>query len=69
MFDAGWSESEFRFAIPVSTCFNCINRLVQGHGIEYSATIGDGWETRQGLAYTILELDRYPKRRYPQAKR
>ena len=57
VFDAGWSEAEFHFAILVSARFNCINRLVQGHGIEHSAAIGDSWKTEQGLAYNILELN------------
>ena len=55
VFDAGWSESELHFAILVSARFNCINRLVQGHGIEHSAAIGDSWKSEQGLTYNILE--------------
>ena len=57
VFDAGWTESEFHFAILVSARFNCINRLVQGHGIEHNAAIGDTWKTEQGLAYNILDLE------------
>ncbi len=57
VFDAGWSESELHFAILVSARFNCINRLVQGHGIEHSAAIGDSWKTEQGLTYSILEVE------------
>jgi hypothetical protein len=41
----------------VSARFNCINRLVQGHGIEHNAAIGDTWKTEQGLTYNILELN------------
>jgi len=51
------SGSELHFAILVSARFNCINRLVQGHGIEHTTAIGDSWKTEQGLEYSILELD------------
>ena len=57
VFAAGWSESEFHIAILVSARFNFINRLVQGHGIQHNAAIGDSWKTEQGLAYNILELE------------
>ena len=57
VFAAGWSESEFHFAILICARFNCINRLVQGHGIEHNPAIGDTWKTKQGLAYNILELE------------
>ena len=57
VFAAGWSEFEFHLAILVSARFNCINRLVQGHGIVHNSAIGDSWKTEQGLAYNILELE------------
>ena len=55
VFDAGWSEGALHIAIMVCARFNCINRLVMGHGLQYTPAYGDVWRDHHGLSYLIPE--------------
>lgn len=55
VYEAGWEEGALHFAIAVCGRYNFINRLVMGHGVEYTESHTEIWKNEQGLAYEILE--------------
>ncbi len=54
VYDAGWEEGALHFAIAVCGRYNFINRLVLGHGVEYTEAHTETWKNEQGMAYRIL---------------
>lgn len=54
VYEAGWEEGALHFAIAVCGRYNFINRLVLGHGIEYTEAHTEIWKNEQRMAYEIL---------------
>ncbi len=54
VYAAGWEEGALHFAIGVCGRYNFINRLVLGHGVEYTEAHTEIWKNEQGMAYEIL---------------
>ncbi len=54
VYAAGWDEGALHFAVAVCGRYNFINRLVLGHGVEYTEAHTEIWKNEQGMAYEIL---------------
>ena len=49
IFDAGWNEDSFHFAVMICALFNMMNRIMDGYGIENTA------EFRQSRGVMLAE--------------
>lgn len=54
IYAAGWTEPQFHYVIAVTARYNFINRIVDGHGVEYVEDHTRIWKDDQDMGFNIL---------------